>query len=337
MNLTGLFQEFNPSKFLVYSSVLAFSILLELRLDNHILWSYWVLFTPIWIWKLIVIVGALSGTFIWIHHPEYRREGSVDLHAMLIALFFHMLLLVSELLLCSNLEGYSNLPYRIVFIPLYIVSSLSIAGCIWGFRHDRSLEFETVFLVNLLQIICISLKLDRIIKWKWVVVFVPTWIVLTLICLIVLYYVIWVALFLRSPEITARQRRGHLIYATLSCCMMFPLLSFIVALTRRLDSTHGEMYATVLIPLQIAIFSLIVTSFYQKGGNPWWFGVRKEFCVYLLDVFPCLKEYGNVSYKFSDTVAWVDAEDDADHAPRRLVKLEASAAGSSLDFIDMPD
>ena len=30
--------------------------------------------------------------------------------------------------------------------------------------------------------------------------------------------------------------------------------------------------------------------------------MRKDFCEFLLDAIPLLREYGNVSYKFSDTV-----------------------------------
>ena len=33
-----------------------------------------------------------------------------------------------------------------------------------------------------------------------------------------------------------------------------------------------------------------------------WFGLRKEFCPWLLDVCPMLQEYGNISYKVKDDV-----------------------------------
>ena len=32
-----------------------------------------------------------------------------------------------------------------------------------------------------------------------------------------------------------------------------------------------------------------------------WFGIRKDFCDYLLGMVPCLQEYGNTSYKFPDS------------------------------------
>eukprot|EP00112_Aurelia_sp_Birch-Aquarium-sp1_P025629 Seg861.7 transcript_id=Seg861.7/GoldUCD/mRNA.D3Y31 product="Transmembrane protein 185B" protein_id=Seg861.7/GoldUCD/D3Y31 len=337
MNLKGLFQEFNPSKFLVYSSAFAFSVLLELKLDGDMQWSFWVVFTPIWIWKLIVFAGAITGTVIWINHPEYRREDNSDLHAMLICTFFHMLVFLFELLLCSNLDGYSDIPYRVVFVPIFILSALSIAACIWGFKHDRSLELETFFTVNILQFICLALKLDGVIKWKWVVLFVPLWIVLTLLCVVVIYYVIWALLFLRSPDVTPRQRRGHVIYATLSCFMVFPLLSFIVALSRKLDKINDDAYSAIFIPLQLSLFSLIVTSFYQKGGNHWWFGIRKDFCEYLLDLCPCLREYGNVSYTFADTIAPIPSDSDSEQSERKQGKTEQQNSISPDHCLEIPD
>lgn len=60
------------SKFLIYACLLLFSVLLSLRLDGVIQWSYWLVFTPVWLWKLMVIVGASVGTGVWAHNPQYR-------------------------------------------------------------------------------------------------------------------------------------------------------------------------------------------------------------------------------------------------------------------------
>lgn len=60
------------SKFLIYACLLLFSVLLSLRLDGIIKWSYWAVFAPIWLWKLMVIIGASVGTGVWSHNPQYR-------------------------------------------------------------------------------------------------------------------------------------------------------------------------------------------------------------------------------------------------------------------------
>ena len=50
-----LFQDFNASKFVVFSSLLVFSILYALKLDGILEgWSWWSVFAPLWAWKCIV-------------------------------------------------------------------------------------------------------------------------------------------------------------------------------------------------------------------------------------------------------------------------------------------
>ncbi|XP_036695244.1 transmembrane protein 185A-like, partial [Balaenoptera musculus] len=159
-----------PSKFLIYACLLLFSVLLALRLDGIIQWSYWAVFAPIWLWKLMVIVGASVGTGVWARNPQYRAEGEtcVEFKAMLIAVGIHLLLLMFEVLVCDRIERGSHF-WLLVFMPLFFVSPVSVAACVWGFRHDRSLELEILCSVNILQFIFIALRLDKIIHWPWLV------------------------------------------------------------------------------------------------------------------------------------------------------------------------
>uniref|UniRef100_A0A3Q3LWG3 Transmembrane protein 185 n=1 Tax=Mastacembelus armatus TaxID=205130 RepID=A0A3Q3LWG3_9TELE len=267
MNLRGLFQDFNPSKFLIYSCLLLFSVLLSLRLDGVIHWSYWAVFTPIWLWKLLVIIGASVGTGVWAHNPQYRAEGEtcVEFKAMLIAVGLHVLLLMFEVLVCDRVAR-GNYFWLLVFMPLFFVSPVSVAACVWGFRHDRSLELEVLCSVNILQFIFIALKLDRIINWPWLVVCVPLWILMSFLCLVVLYYIIWSVLFLRSIDIIAEQRRTHITMAISWMTIVVPLLTFEVSFNYK-----------------YSLFSTLLQSNF-------------DFCHFLLELLPFLREYGNVSY-----------------------------------------
>lgn len=58
---------------------------------------------------------------------------------MLIAVGIHLLLLMFEVLVCDRIERGSHF-WLLVFMPLFFVSPVSVAACVWGFRHDRSLE-----------------------------------------------------------------------------------------------------------------------------------------------------------------------------------------------------
>ncbi|XP_076027748.1 transmembrane protein 185-like isoform X1 [Genypterus blacodes] len=80
MNLRGLFQDFKPSEFLLDSCLLLFSVLLSLRLDGVIQWSFRAVYAPIWLWKLLVIIGASVGTGVWAHNSQYsNHNGSTPL------------------------------------------------------------------------------------------------------------------------------------------------------------------------------------------------------------------------------------------------------------------
>ncbi|XP_066089278.1 transmembrane protein 185B isoform X2 [Saccopteryx bilineata] len=247
MNPRGLFQDFNPSKFLIYACLLLFSVLLPLRLDGIIQWSCWAVFSPIWLWKLLVIVGALVGAGVWARNPRYRMEGEtcVEFKAMLIAVGIHLLLLMFEVLVCDRVERGAHF-WLLVFMPLFFVSPVSVAACVWGFRHDRSLELEILCSVNILQFIFIALRLDRIIHWPWLVVFVPLWILMSFLCLVVLYYIVWSLLSLRSLDMIAEQRRTHVTMAIIWITIVVPLLTFEVLLVHR--QKRVEARGTMRLP-----------------------------------------------------------------------------------------
>ncbi|KAG8507577.1 Transmembrane protein 185A [Galemys pyrenaicus] len=464
MNLRGLFQDFNPSKFLIYACLLLFSVLLALRLDGVIQWSYWAVFAPIWLWKLMVIVGASVGTGVWARNPQYRAEGEtcVEFKAMLIAVGIHLLLLMFEVLVCDRIERGSHF-WLLVFMPLFFVSPVSVAACVWGFRHDRSLEvrchpFKNVSeapvsqdfrsstgrvlpeitgtpaggkpapAVSLLPrdtqqalsvrqesatptrrqavpVLCravdlaeprcpsvnparepasvhsappligcqglghgdsvcrdsLGLDMVEVSRGHWLdspgpavqchvhscdlpgtawlplptlfpdvvqdscrghaatntrlavppwrgcqlqrrssppaqVVCVPLWILMSFLCLVVLYYIVWSVLFLRSMDVIAEQRRTHITMALSWMTIVVPLLTFEILLVHKLDGHNAFSCVPIFVPLWLSLITLMATTFGQKGGNHWWFGIRKDFCQFLLEIFPFLREYGNISY-----------------------------------------
>ncbi|KAK4877902.1 hypothetical protein RN001_010408 [Aquatica leii] len=297
MNLQQLFQDFNPSKFVVHSCLLIFIALFALRLDNHISWSFWYVFTPIWIWKILVITGATVGSYVWWRFPHFRLEGEAYIHykSMLISLALHLILLMFELLVCDKLDSGRHL-WILVFIPLIFISIVSIAVCIWAVKHDRSFELELFCAVNVLQFIFLALRLDGFISWSWEVVFVPLWIVMCLSLVGVLYTIIFAAILLRTPEVNMQQRKSSFLSALGYTFLVIPILIFQVLLANKLDGDIKISHIAVAGPLFISFITLIIMSFNAKSGNRWWFGVRKDFCSFILSACPLLQEYGNISY-----------------------------------------
>lgn len=312
INVHSFLQDINPSKFTVYFSLLIFSILFSLRLDNKLTFSYWLIFLPLWIWKSIALLGALVGVVIWLRNPDYRVSNSSYVHfkSMLISLSLQLLLLMFEILVCDKLETRRH-TWTLAFMPLLFISLLSISVCVWSVKNGRGIELELFAAVNILQIVLISLKLDNFINWSWIVVFIPSWILLCFAIVVILYAMIFAAIVLRSPDMGSEQRRASIHSASSSSMIFLPMLVFIILLTSKLDTPPGSItpsYFVTCLPLFVTLMILIRLSFGSKTGSLWWFGMRTDFCTYLLTICPCLKEYGNTSFtlqnaRLSDGVA----------------------------------
>lgn len=314
INVHSFLQDFNPSKFTVYFSLLIFSILFTLKLDNRIALSWWLIFLPLWIWKSIAVLGALVGTFIWLNNPDFRVSNSSYVHfkSMLISLSLQLLLLMFEILVCDKLETKRH-TWTIAFTPLLFISLLSISVCVWSVKNGRGIELEFFAAINILQIVLIALKLDQFINWSWIIVFIPSWILLFFAIVVILYAMIFAAIVLRSPEMGSEQRRASVHSASSTSMIYLPLLIFIILLTSKLDSPPNVItpsYFITSLPLFITLLILIRLSFGSKSGSLWWFGMRADFCTFLLSVFPRLREYGNISFTMNspnhrrgDTVA----------------------------------
>lgn len=300
LNVKNLFQDFNPSKFVVYGCLLVFCLLFALRLDGIIVWSYWIIFLPLWIWKSLVIVGAIVGSWIWWTNPHYRIEGDAytQYKAMIIATGLHLLLLMFEVLACNKLSNDRlQMLWTLIFIPLFCISVTSIGLCVWALKHGRTFELELFCSVNILQFIFLALRLDQFIMWRWVIVFIPIWIVMCVALVGVIYAIILAIILMMSSDVGPEQRRGNIFSAVGYTCVVVPLLVFEILLVNKNDGVQEMSYIAVALPLFISLFALMLMAFGARTGNQWWFGIRKEFCPWVLGVFPILQEYGNITYK----------------------------------------
>lgn len=301
INVHSFLQDLNPSKFTVYFSTLIFAILFSLKLDNRITLSYWLVFLPLWIWKGIAFLGAIVGIIVWLRNPDYRVGHSSYVHfkSMLISLSLQLLLLMFEILVCDKLESKRH-TWMLAFVPLLFISLLSISVCVWSVRNGREIELEFFAAINILQIILVALKLDALINWSWMVIFIPSWILLCFAIVVIFYAMIFAALVLRSPDFGSEQRRANINSTSSSSSLIFlPLLVFIILLMSKLDSPPNVItpsYFLTCAPLFLTLLILLRQSFGSKTGSLWWFGMRTDFCTFLLTIFPCLKEYGNTSF-----------------------------------------
>uniref|UniRef100_G3UHE7 Transmembrane protein 185A n=1 Tax=Loxodonta africana TaxID=9785 RepID=G3UHE7_LOXAF len=123
------------------------------------------------------------------------------------------------------------------------------------------------------------------------VVCVPLWILMSFLCLVVLYYILWSALFLRSMDVIVEQRRTHITMALSWMTIVVPLLTF----ERPSGDLEQPVLSGVFVPLHLSLITLMATTFGQKGGNRCIYTPFGSPC-FLLEIFPFLREYGNISY-----------------------------------------
>ena len=79
----------------------------------------------------------------------------------------------------------------------------------WALKHDRAFELELFCAVNVLQFLFIALRLDNLLTWSWVVVFVPFWVLITLAVIGVLYALIFAAILMRYVCLSLHLYHSH--------------------------------------------------------------------------------------------------------------------------------
>jgi hypothetical protein len=115
-------------------SVLIFCLLLGLRLDAHIAWSYWFVSLPLWLFYVCV---ALSAALLWQGFSgNLFRLDLTDLLGKQRKFLTPLLILcavavtLTHALLILNLDRTTNYSYAIAFVPLLIAGAI-VAASLW--------------------------------------------------------------------------------------------------------------------------------------------------------------------------------------------------------------
>nr|CAI5832124.1 unnamed protein product [Callosobruchus analis] len=172
--------------------------------------------------------------------------------------------------------------------------------------------------------------------WSWEVVFVPLWIVMCLSLVGVLYTIIFAAILLRTPEVNAQQRRSSINSALGYWFLVIPILVFQVLLADKLDDDIRISYIAVVSPLFVSFTTLILMSFSAKGGNKWWFAMRKDFCSFVLGACPVLQEYANIAYHSERRANRVEMEQ-VEKNEKTVKRADLLKPVQPIVSIEMPD
>ncbi|CAM4775199.1 unnamed protein product [Rotaria magnacalcarata] len=223
--------------------------------------------------------------------------------------------------LCYNLDQPRDSEYHltwiICFLPLIILSIMSVFTYVWLLRHGRSWEIQALFVVNILQFIFFALKLDNsIITWHYATVFIPLWTVMGISIIFCIGRLIWTLVHYRRNDIhqnTNGQQRIIRRYCQILASptvghiyVLLFLLIFQTLLVFYLEHTFDLSFVIVCLPLYIALVILIYMSFGSRvPPNHWWFGLRQDTCEWLLHLCPIFETYANVEYNFTSNFTTV--------------------------------
>ncbi|XP_047945674.1 uncharacterized protein LOC125192204 isoform X1 [Salvia hispanica] len=108
MNWTRVFKSFQVA--IAHGLLFSFSVILSLKLDHAVNYSWWLVFSPIWLFHAVVARGRFSLPAPSMPHGRHWAP----FHAIVAA----PLLIAFELLLCVHLEKRYAVNLKIVFLPL---------------------------------------------------------------------------------------------------------------------------------------------------------------------------------------------------------------------------
>ena len=133
--------SFEFRRFVIAISLLIFSILFALQRDEYIRINYWLVFLPLFIWKMLVVFGACTGVFFWCKNGERDRlvrRPDNDCRALMIYFFLHLLIFIFEILICDKLENRVDTRWIVCFIPIFLCTFLAFLSCLWSLKVQRN-------------------------------------------------------------------------------------------------------------------------------------------------------------------------------------------------------
>lgn len=99
-----------------------FLLLIVLRLDSSLEWTWFSVFSPVWLLDMCIIfylVVSIVDTFPWIE--EELQVGKKRAVFLLVAV---VLKLTFELMLCAQLDDFMTISYFFLFVPLWLMLSM---------------------------------------------------------------------------------------------------------------------------------------------------------------------------------------------------------------------
>ncbi|TPP59623.1 hypothetical protein FGIG_12306 [Fasciola gigantica] len=166
-------------------------------------------------------------------------------------------------------------------------------------RRVCTFTLELCIAANLLQLLFLVARLDHWIRSKWVVTFIPTFILLGmkfLFCTV--GFIVALIRFFTACFIQMEQRRLPIYYYASHLFIDFLLCTSITLLALRLDGHLAPIQCSYILICSPVLLSLVIYAtgaFCLGPGNPWWFGLNRNVLLALFEACPSLQLCANTS------------------------------------------
>lgn len=166
-------------------------------------------------------------------------------------------------------------------------------------RRVCTFTLELCIAANLLQLLFLIARLDHWIRSKWVVTFIPTFILLGmkfLFCTV--GFIVALIRFFTACFIQMDQRRLPIYYYASHLFIDFLLCTSITLLALRLDGHLAPIQCSYILVSSPVLLSLVIYAtgaFCLGPGNPWWFGLNRNVLLALFEACPSLQLCANTS------------------------------------------
>uniref|UniRef100_A0A0N4Z047 Uncharacterized protein n=1 Tax=Parastrongyloides trichosuri TaxID=131310 RepID=A0A0N4Z047_PARTI len=331
-------QQCNASKVMLYLLMCFFLMILALHLDGSVQLSYFLLFLPLFTFEIFVFMNFLASTSLYFITFPTASEAvfKKDFIFMLLNTIEHTFIALFEIMLYFRLhrlpEATDKNMWLITFSPLLILGFVSVLIMFWSFQNNKSIEAESFYAINFTQTILIACKLNGNINWNWVMVFIPSWILLCVTGIVIIYFITSSCYLCYKNNNQNGLRRDFLYSAVCNTFITTPIFIFLLLLSLKLDNStlYGVLsldkvsYRVIFTPLLISLCYLTFCSLGPSGELFWWFSFPKSFWPHCFEVFPCLKLYGNINVRFGTSSASTTPSDGSERRRRNFYQTDVS-------------
>ncbi|VEL19396.1 unnamed protein product [Protopolystoma xenopodis] len=156
---------------------------------------------------------------------------------------------------------------------------------------------ELFIAANLIQVTLLIAQLERWIRWNWLSVFIPTYLMLSVCSILcIAWFILGLFSYINRSLFSQTNKWLPLVYATIYSMMVFPAFASSLLLGHRLDgllAPDHASYTAISIPLLTSVLAYSFKCTFSGPGNPWWFGVKKNVTLLLFENSQTLQLYAN--------------------------------------------